>query len=121
MSLSFDPSAPQIQCGKSPVRCCAACHQEWAETMMQRVDSRWLCALCKERALGDLLPKDQRRYQIRMGKPAFLWLKVTVGVALAASLGFRIWVASFATKRPAPRPPAEQLHLPADFHPGTPH
>ena len=72
---------------------------------MQRVDSRWICTLCKERALAGTLPQSGQRYQMRSGVPGMVWLKVIVAIAVAAGIGFRIWVSSFRFEPPkVPRP-----------------
>jgi hypothetical protein len=110
MQLSSEPTAPQIPGGKSAVHCCAVCHQQWAETMMVRVDSRWICSLCKERALADTTPREQRRVQMRMGVPGLFWLKVFAFTALAAAIGFRFWVGSFRHRPMVPKALDELKH-----------
>jgi hypothetical protein len=46
------------------MRACAACHQVWATSLLVRVGSRWLCQLCKARALDDgTMERERARYR----------------------------------------------------------
>ncbi len=78
---------------------------------MLRVDSRWICSLCKERALADTTPKSQRRAQMRMGVPPLVWVKVIAVLALAAAIGFRLWIGSFRNRPLVPKA-LDELHHP---------
>ena len=77
---------PQIHSGSTiPQHACAACHQVFPETMAVRVGQRWLCMLCKERALED--EKNPRReYSMRTWAPDVE--KWHIVLAVIAVLGF---------------------------------
>src|ERR671912_506042 len=69
---------------------CASCHQVWAQSMMVRVDDRFVCQLCKERALGTT-----ERYQFKPGmdlEKLRVWGIVLTVLAVVVVVGMRMFI-----------------------------
>src|SRR5688572_16187000 len=85
---------------------CVACHQVWAESMMVRIDNRFVCHLCKERALDST-----ERYQLQQGPDLDrlrFWGIVLTVVAVLGFLGLRMFTRSAAKVNLTPAAATEQ-------------
>ena len=80
---------PQIATGSTiQHRGCAACRQVWPENMMVAVGGRWMCALCKERALEDQIPANKKRYRMSSGVPNYaMWSGILIGLLVFMRVG----------------------------------
>jgi len=92
-SAAPDAKGPQIFTGSAIARhVCPACHQDFPETMMVCISGRWLCKLCKERALDDGKPA-RREYSMRTWMPDVEKWQVILTVAVVfGGLGLRMFL-----------------------------
>ena len=92
-STSTGIAAPQITAGSTiPRHACAACHQVFPETMAVCVGQRWLCMLCKERALEDET-RPKRRYSMSTWAPDVeKWKLILTLIAVFGGLGVRMFL-----------------------------
>jgi len=60
--------------------------------MMAAVGARWVCLLCKEKALGDPMAKEREKYRVSSYVPNYTWL--IVGLTVVAVL-WRVGLAVF--------------------------
>ena len=82
-------SQPQIQTGSTvPVHGCAACHQVFPENMMAAVGARWVCLLCKERALEDPMATERAKYRMSSYVPSYTkWIVILTVLAWGIHFG----------------------------------
>ena len=70
---------------------------------MVAVAGRWMCALCKERALDDQIPADKRRFQMTLGAPNYAkWSAAIIGLIIVVRLSLLFFLHGPTSSRPAP-------------------
>ena len=72
---------------------------------MVAVAGRWVCTLCRERALDDQIPAGRKRFRMSSGVPDYTkWIVVLVVLAVLLRIGVATWLHS-AARAPLPRKP----------------
>jgi len=108
-----DAPDPQIATNSNvPRHSCAACHQDWPENVMVAVTGRWMCPLCKERALDDQIPADKKRFRMTSYVPNYRkWIVALVILGIALRIGVSVWLGHISKIHV----PAKPKPLPANF------
>jgi hypothetical protein len=89
-------------------RGCAACHQVFPASMMTQVGARWVCLICKEKAISEMDGTAPTRYKMTSYVPDYAkWTAIIGIVGFVGYMGFRIWLMdSAADMRRQLAPPA---------------
>lgn len=73
---------------------------------MVAVAGRWMCGLCRERALGDQIPAGEKRFRMSSYVPDYTkWIVALTILAVVLRLSLAMWI-RHESSRPMPRKPA---------------
>ena len=90
---SSQQTQPRPPAGAPAMHACAACHQVFPEAMMSAVDAKWVCLLCKERALGDPIKGERAQYRMSSYVPDFrFWIIVLSILGWGIFFGVRVYL-----------------------------